>query len=615
MSGKLTPRRFAAVVGALVVLLAVPLGPVAFSDHASVSVGAVPHSTELVAMVDSGTEPLTEITYDVFAADGDGSAPVATNKAEHIFGTVPFHLPDGRYKIRATAPGFLEGWYTSTAGAGEFSISELITYQDSRTFATADVIVVDSLAPANSSWTHAGWTVLHSAASSISGAVASSSGGEAGSLLSGIGVELHDAAAAPETSLVGEALRTDANGYYTFAGVAPGTYKVRFVKESPEGGITERWWPETSHRVEAEVITLTGGNHFNLAYAVFPPSVPVDAARVLTLSGQPALGATLTAAPDFVEAGPFGEPCLQRYTWFLGADLVEGAYGPTFVVPLDAGGKSVSARLDIAGIGCTYTALASNSIGPVDPGLTAVGNDVVAAPVDNTGQAPATLEFGQVTTAGNTTVTRLGSEAAPPAGSFSSLTDPPLYYDIETSAVFDAALGVEVCITFDTAGMTQAQAAGQHLYHYVDGAWEDITVSSSTGRVCGVTHSFSPFAVGQPHWPFTGFLQPVDTGAVLNAMTAGASVPLKFGVGGNRGLDILAGGAPSSSAIACPGGTAPDDIEQTVAAGTSLLSYNAASDSYTFVWKTEKAWAGSCRQLELRLNDGTVHTALFHFRK
>ncbi|MCO4263942.1 PxKF domain-containing protein [Pseudarthrobacter sp. MDT3-26] len=98
-------------------------------------------------------------------------------------------------------------------------------------------------------------------------------------------------------------------------------------------------------------------------------------------------------------------------------------------------------------------------------------------------------------------------------------------------------------------------------------------------------------------------------------MKAGAAAPIKLGVGGNRGLDILAAGAPSSSAIACPGGTAPDEVEQTVAAGGSSLSYAAGSDTYTYVWKTQKDWAGTCRQFTLGLNDGTTHTALFDFRK
>jgi hypothetical protein len=34
-----------------------------------------------------------------------------------------------------------------------------------------------------------------------------------------------------------------------------------------------------------------------------------------------------------------------------------------------------------------------------------------------------------------------------------------------------------------------------------------------------------------------------------------------------------------------------------------------------YVWKTEKSWAGSCRQLNVRLIDGTEHKANFRFNK
>jgi hypothetical protein len=34
-----------------------------------------------------------------------------------------------------------------------------------------------------------------------------------------------------------------------------------------------------------------------------------------------------------------------------------------------------------------------------------------------------------------------------------------------------------------------------------------------------------------------------------------------------------------------------------------------------YVWKTDKNWGGQCRQLDVRLNDGTEHTANFRFTK
>jgi len=38
-------------------------------------------------------------------------------------------------------------------------------------------------------------------------------------------------------------------------------------------------------------------------------------------------------------------------------------------------------------------------------------------------------------------------------------------------------------------------------------------------------------------------------------------------------------------------------------------------DQYIYVWKTARSWAGSCRQLVVRLDDGTVHRAQFGFRR
>ena len=49
-------------------------------------------------------------------------------------------------------------------------------------------------------------------------------------------------------------------------------------------------------------------------------------------------------------------------------------------------------------------------------------------------------------------------------------------------------------------------------------------------------------------------------------------------------------------------------------ASTSGLTYDASTDQYNYVWKTEKAWVGSCRQLVVKLKDGTEHLASFEFK-
>ena len=83
---------------------------------------------------------------------------------------------------------------------------------------------------------------------------------------------------------------------------------------------------------------------------------------------------------------------------------------------------------------------------------------------------------------------------------------------------------------------------------------------------------------------------------------------------GNQGLSIFGPGSPSSVRVDCATAAPLDEIEETVTAGSSSLSYDAARDQYTYVWKAERAWAGTCRQLTLALVDGTVHKANFKFK-
>ena len=124
----------------------------------------------------------------------------------------------------------------------------------------------------------------------------------------------------------------------------------------------------------------------------------------------------------------------------------------------------------------------------------------------------------------------------------------------------------------------------------------------------------------QPLYDFSGFFRPVDNPGpgptfVFNLTRAGSAVPVKFSLNGDQGLNVLDTGYPVSQKIECDASATFDDIEQTVTAGSSSLSYDAATDQYVYVWKTDKAWAGTCRQLTVRLNDFTTHLAYFAFTK
>ena len=113
---------------------------------------------------------------------------------------------------------------------------------------------------------------------------------------------------------------------------------------------------------------------------------------------------------------------------------------------------------------------------------------------------------------------------------------------------------------------------------------------------------------------FTGFSSPVDNLPTLNLVNAGRAIPVKFGLGGDQGLNIFAAGYPKSEQVTCSSTAPVDGVETTLTAGSSGLSYDPASDQYTYVWKTDKSWAGMCRQLVLKLIDGTFHRANFKFK-
>ena len=119
--------------------------------------------------------------------------------------------------------------------------------------------------------------------------------------------------------------------------------------------------------------------------------------------------------------------------------------------------------------------------------------------------------------------------------------------------------------------------------------------------------------VVQTAWPFTGFANPIDDPPAYNRLKAGQTAMIRFGLGGDRGLDIFAAGSPSSIELSCSTGVTmgtsapvpPSDLE---------VRYQAGPDRYTLRWRTSSAWSGSCRRLDLNLADGSTHAALFSFR-
>ena len=138
------------------------------------------------------------------------------------------------------------------------------------------------------------------------------------------------------------------------------------------------------------------------------------------------------------------------------------------------------------------------------------------------------------------------------------------------------------------------------------------TVTASTTDAHGNTGS-ATFTV-TVLYNFSGFFQPVDNLPVLNVVNAGKGVPVKFSLSGNKGLNIFAANSPYSVSINCDGSLPQSVIDETVNAGGSSLNYDAGTDIYNYVWKTENQWKNTCRQLVVVLNDGSEHRANFKFK-
>ncbi|MEV6367846.1 M36 family metallopeptidase [Micromonospora musae] len=108
----------------------------------------------------------------------------------------------------------------------------------------------------------------------------------------------------------------------------------------------------------------------------------------------------------------------------------------------------------------------------------------------------------------------------------------------------------------------------------------------------------------------------------LNTVTAGSAVPMKFQLPRKRGLDILASGSPYSRLVDCDtlqtvgpdGAVTPRPLP--VAArnpGGSRMTVDGKG-RYNYPWKTDPAWAGTCREFVLTLDNGFQHRAYFKFR-
>ncbi len=163
----------------------------------------------------------------------------------------------------------------------------------------------------------------------------------------------------------------------------------------------------------------------------------------------------------------------------------------------------------------------------------------------------------------------------------------------------DGGSGLASCVGDVASGSAiDSSSVGPHQF--------TVVASDVAGNETATSVSYSVV------YDFDGFSK-VDPG--LNREKAGGAIALKFSLGNVTGMSVLAAGSPWSAQIDCGtlvqiGAQAP-----TSQVGHSDLAFDSKGKTYSYKWKTDKAWEGTCRAFVLALNDGTEHAGYFDFRK
>ncbi len=255
----------------------------------------------------------------------------------------------------------------------------------------------------------------------------------------------------------------------------------------------------------------------------------------------------------------------------------------------------------LSGITVTYTLAGSPVSQPVDAGVYQV-----LASLDNPNyEAPAAT--GTLTINQAVPVIQWASPAAITAGTPLGST--------QLNAAASGVGAVSLPGTFvylPAAGTVLAAGTNQPI---------SVEFSPSSGNythaIKTVTITVTAVEVPPPPPPsglrFRGFYLPVHNLPAVNRVTAGLSIPVKFAVEGSSGQQVLRSGSPTSVPASCSMAGPESTVEETGTAEASHL--RVVGTSYTYVWKTNATWAGTCRKLLVTLVDGTTHGALFRFVK
>ena len=123
---------------------------------------------------------------------------------------------------------------------------------------------------------------------------------------------------------------------------------------------------------------------------------------------------------------------------------------------------------------------------------TPTGTNVMVEPLPPSGttNTPIVVTFPAVSESG---FTNLAESSSGPTNTGFKLGNPPLVFDISTSAVYTPP--VEVCIDYSTVTFTNEN--NMKLFHFEDGSWVNVTSSHDRANdiICALVDSFSLFGI------------------------------------------------------------------------------------------------------------------------
>ena len=201
-------------------------------------------------------------------------------------------------------------------------------------------------------------------------------------------------------------------------------------------------------------------------------------------------------------------------------------------------------------------------------------------------------------------VWNLALDTTPPSITFTTPLDEATYklHQVVNASYSctDQGSGIAVCAgPVSSGGPIDTSSVGQKTFA--------VNARDKAGNPRVVTHAYNVV------FDFSGFFSPVSNPPALNTVKAGKVVTMSFSLAGNQGMGIIAGGYPQSRPVSCT--TLAPTSTASALAGTLHYGTAAFGTRYYEQWTSSKAWSGTCRQVTVRLSDGTDHIAYFKFTK